>query len=71
MVDEVVAVVVVEKERTLTTPMVDQENVLMMRNQYQILMVMCFEICYVSVVTDMVMVFHSVLNGQKMEVLDR
>ena len=71
MVDEVVEAIVVEKEQTLTTQMVDQENVLMMRNQYQILMVMCFKICYVSVVTDMVMVVHSVLNGQKTEVLDR
>ena len=71
MVDKVVEVVVVEKERILTTPMVDQENVLMMRNQYQILMVMCFEICYVSVVIGMVMVVHSVLNGWRMEALDK
>jgi hypothetical protein len=71
MVDEVVESIVVKKKQSLTTQMVDQENVLMMRNQYQILMVMCFKICYVSVVTDMVMVVHSVLNGQKTEVLDR
>ena len=71
MVDNVVKAIVDKKEQTLTTQMVDQENVLMMRNQYQILIVMCFEICYVSVVTDMVMVICSVLNGYRMEVQDR